>query len=167
MKSRVVIGAVAGSYGVRGWVKVRSFTDPPQNILRYQPWWLEGKGLTRACEVLQGKPQGHGFVVAAVQGIETPEEAQLLKGCQVTVDRACFPPPAAGEYYQVDLLGLTVRNLDGCVLGTVNEVFETGANDVLVVSGERERLIPFVQPDTVRSVDLDGGLIEVDWDEDF
>lgn len=167
MERRVVIGAVSGSYGVRGWIKVRSFTEPPENILSYQPWWLEGRGGDQAFRVLAGKPHGGGLVVAAVEGIGTPEQAQALKGLQISVDRACFPPPAPGEYYQVDLLGMTVRNLDGCVLGRVTDVMATGANDVLIVQGERERLIPFLQPETVRAVDLASRLIEVDWDEDF
>lgn len=164
---RIIIGAVSGSYGVKGWIKVRSFTDPPENILTYEPWWLENKGSSQCWQVRAGKVHGPGAVVVELAGLDTPEQAQALKGLQVAVDRDRFPPPAPGEYYQVDLLGLTVRNLKGCVFGKVTEVMPTGANDVLIVDGERERLIPFVQPDTIRSVDLQSGVIEVDWDEEF
>lgn len=164
---RIVVGAVSGSYGIKGWIKVRSSTDPPENILSYQPWWLEGRGTSQCREVVAGNLQGADIVVAALQGISTPEEARALKGLTIAVDRDCFPQPAAGEYYQVDLLDLSVRNLAGCELGSVKEIMATGANDVLVVRGERERLIPFLQPDIIRSVDLRAGVIEVDWDEDF
>ena len=164
---RVVIGAVTGSFGVKGWVKVRSFTDPPENILSYLPWRLEGPGRCTDCQVRSGNLHGHDVVVVAMEGVSTREEAQALKGLQVVVDRGCFPPPAPGEYYRVDLLGVTVRNLQGRVLGSVKDVMSTGANDVLVVLGERERLIPFVQPQIIREIDLQSGFIEVDWDETF
>jgi 16S rRNA processing protein RimM len=165
--SRVVVGSVTGSFGVKGWIKVLSFTDPPENILRYRPWWLDGHGESQSWQVISGHGHGKGLVVAALEGVNSPEQARELRGLAVTVNRDQFPPAAAGEYYQVDLIGLTVRNLNGVVMGVVRDIMQTGANDVLIVEGQRERLIPFVQPDTVRSVDLAAREIEVDWDEDF
>jgi 16S rRNA processing protein RimM len=162
---KVLVGTISGSYGVRGWVRVRSFTDPPANILRYQPWYLERSGELRPLRV-EGKPHGD-HVIAAVPGIDNPEEASSLRGTSILVDREQFPPPADGEYYWVDLIGLVVTNLEGMDFGIVRDVMATGANDVLIVKGGRERLIPFVIGKTVHSVDLDSGHIVVDWGEDY
>lgn len=162
----VIVGEISGSYGVKGWVKVRSYTDPPENILRYRPWMLEQGGRPLPYQMIGGKPY-RGGVIAALENIESPERARELRGATIMVDRAQFPPAGAGEYYRVDLIGTTVRNLEGRVLGLVRDVMTTGANDVLVVQGERERLIPFVLGHTVKTVDLQAAEILVDWDEDF
>lgn len=162
----VIVGEIGGSYGVRGWVKIRSYTDPPENILRYRPWYLERQNEPVEYRVLEGKPHGGG-IVAMLQGVLSPEAARELRGARIFVDRAQFPPTEPGEFYWVDLLGLTVRNLEGRVLGVVKDLMATGANDVLIVQGEHERLIPFVKEHTVRTVDLETGEILVDWDEDF
>jgi 16S rRNA processing protein RimM len=162
----VTVGEVRGSYGVRGWVKVHSYTAPPENILQYGPWVLEGQDFSCEYAIVEGHLHGR-TVIAALEGVTTPEEAQSLRGARVLVDRARFPPTVPGEFYRVDLLGLTVRCLDGGVLGVVKDLLETGANDVLVVEGERERLVPFVQGRTVTKVDLEAGEILVDWDRDF
>lgn len=162
----VLVGEISGSYGVRGWVRVRSYTDPPENILRYRPWFLEHQGHKIECHLVDGK-QHAGSVVALLQGVSSPEQARELRGARILVDRAAFPPPEGGTFYWVDLIGLTVRNLDGQDLGKVADVIATGANDVLVVRGERERLIPFVRDYTIRAVDLEAAEILVDWDAVF
>lgn len=163
---RVIVGEVGGSYGVRGWVKVRSHTDPPGNILHYRPWYLQLHEEPREFRVLEAKPH-QGGVIAALEGVGTPEQARELCGARILVDRAQFRPTEPDEFYWVDLIGLSVRNLDGQTLGSVTDLLATGANDVLIVQGERERLIPFVQEHTVRRVDLEAGEILVDWDADF
>lgn len=163
---RVIVGEVCGSYGVRGWIKVRSHTDPLENILDYRPWYLVRQDEPREYRLLEGKTH-QGVVLAALEGIGTPEQARELRGARILVDRAQFGPTAPGEFYWVDLLGLKVRNLEGLALGVVKDIMATGANDVLIVQGERERLIPFLQPRTVHRVDLDEGEILVDWDADF
>ena len=101
------------------------------------------------------------------EGVDDRDAAEALRGTEVWVPRAVLPPPAPGEYYWVDLEGLRVVNAEGVALGTVSHLFSTAANDVLVVQGERERMIPFVQPDFIRSVDFDAGVVTVDWDADF
>jgi 16S rRNA processing protein RimM len=93
--------------------------------------------------------------------------AEALRGTEILVPREALPPPAPGEYYWVDLEGLRVVNVDGTDFGTVSHLFSTGANDVLVARGDRERLIPFVDPDYVRSVDFEAGVVTVDWDPEF
>ena len=162
----VIVGEVRGSYGVRGWIKIHSYTEPRENILHYGPWLLERQDFSREYAIVEGKLHGQNVIVA-LAGVETPEDARGLRGAKILVERAKFPPADPGEFYWVDLLGLTVRNSEGRILGAVKDLLETGANDVLVVDGERERLIPFVQGRTVTKVDVDAGEIVVDWDEDY
>lgn len=162
----MIVGEMSGSYGVQGWVKVRSYTDPPANILRYRPWVLDHGGVSVEYQLIDGKPHAGG-IIAFLAGISSPEQARELRGAKIRVDRDQFPPAAPGEHYWVDLIGLTVRNLEGRVLGIVGDLMATGANDVLVVQGDRERLVPFVKDRTVRSIDLEAGEILVDWDEEF
>lgn len=162
----VVVGSVRGSFGVKGWIKIHSYTDRPESILDYAPWTLELSGSSRQYALLDGRLHGDA-VIALLDGVATPEDAQALRGARIVVDRTCFPEASPGEFYRIDLLGCEVRNLAGKALGTVREVMETGANDVLVLRGERERLVPFVQGAVVKSVDLPQREILVDWDEEF
>ena len=106
-------------------------------------------------------------LVAVFPDVADRDAAEALRGTEVYVPRSELPPPRPGEYYWVDLEGLRVVNLAGVEFGTVSHLFSTGANDVLVAHGERERMIPFLQPDYIRSVDFDAGLVTVDWDADF
>jgi 16S rRNA processing protein RimM len=161
-----VVGQIAGAFGVRGWVKTISYTAPRGNIFGYSPWILERGGVERRLEPLEGREHGD-TVVVRLEGIATREEAETLKGLSVAVARDRLPPLEAGEYYRIDLIGLRVRNLEGTDFGTIADVLETGANDVLLIRGDRERLVPFVQGEFVKSVDLDDALIVVDWDADF
>lgn len=163
---KVVVGTVRGSYGVRGWVRVQSYTDPRRNILNYQPWYLVCHDTQQEHRLLAGRVQGDK-IVALLEGITDPEQARDLRGVDILVDRDAFPEPTEGEFYWVDLIGLRVRNLDQIDLGIVRDLMATGANDVLIVSGDRERLIPFVQGRTVLRVDLEAGEILVDWDAEF
>lgn len=147
-------------------MKVRSFTDPAANALEYQPWYLR-KGHKWFCaEVIDGQARDK-LVVVQVSGITEREDALAWVGAEVVIDRNQLPKPEPGEYYWTDLVGLTVVTADGTELGVVERLMETGANDVLVVRGDRERLIPFVTPDVVKDVDLASGRLTVDWDPDF
>jgi 16S rRNA processing protein RimM len=162
----VIVGEVASAYGVKGWVKIHSHTEPPGNILRYAPWVLAGKDGAKEYKVLSGRVQG-AFVLARLEGVDDRDQALKLKACQVMVSKDCFPPAEPGHYYWADLEGLRVVNLDGVELGAVAEMMATGANDVMVVAGERERLIPFVIGQFVKEIKLDEGVMLVDWDADF
>ena len=163
----IVIGRISGLYGVRGWVKVFSHTQPRDNILAYATWYLKRQGAWAVSELETGRVQGKG-VVAKLKGCDDRDAAALLMGCDIAIRREQLPKAAPGEYYWAELTGLEVVNLEGVGLGVVDHLLETGANDVLVVlkDGE-ERLIPFVQGPFVKKVDLDEGLITVDWDPDF
>ena len=163
----IQVGKVHGAFGVRGEVKLESFTEPRSAIFRYQPWVLrDARGVERECEGAKGRETPKG-VVATVPGIDDRDAAEAARGLDVFVPRDALPPPRPGEYYWVDLEGLRVRNLEGVDFGTVSHLFSTGANDVLVARGERERMIPFLEPDYIRSVDFDAGVVTVDWDADF
>jgi 16S rRNA processing protein RimM len=151
---------------VRGWVRVFSYTQPRENILHYRPWHLKLGGDWREYELAEARQHGKG-VVARLSGCEDRDAARLLMDVEIGVRRDQLPAARGDEYYWADLQGLEVRTLGGDLLGRVNYLLETGANDVLVVQGERERLIPFVAGQVVRAVDLDRGEIRVDWDKDF
>ena len=163
----ITVGRLHGAFGVRGEVKLESFTDPHRAIAKYLPWTLrDARGVERACEGVRVREGGKGLI-ATMPGIEDKDAADALRGTDVLVPRSALPPPEPGEYYWVDLEGLRVVNLEGADFGVVSHLFSTGANDVLVAQGERERMIPFVQPDYIRSVDFAAGVITGDWDADF
>lgn len=163
---RVTMGRVAGLHGVRGWLKVLSYTRPPENILAYAKWQLVSASGCRVLAVTAGRAQG-GRVLAQLENVSDRDQAATLVGADIAVMRAELPATEDGEYYWSDLEGLIVRNLAGQTLGTVTRLFATGANDVMVVSGERERLLPFVHGSVVKEVDLKRGEIRVDWDAEF
>ena len=164
---RILVGEIMGAFGVRGEVKIRSHTEPETAIFKYQPWLLRDvRGNERALEGVRGRSGAKG-VVAQLPGVEDRDTSEALRGTEIYVPREALPPPKPGEYYWIDLEGLRVETVDGVDLGILDHVFATGANDVLSVRGDRERLIPFIQPDVVTKVDFDAGVITVDWDPDF
>jgi 16S rRNA processing protein RimM len=163
---RILLGRVHGAFGVRGELKLESFTEPARAIFGYQPWILRHAGQEREVTGVSGREAAKGLV-ARMPGIEDRDGAEALRGAEVFVPRSALPPPAPGEFYWVDLEGLWVRNVEGVDFGTVSHLFSTGVNDVLVARGDRERMIPFLRPDYVVDVDFDAGLVTVDWDPDF
>lgn len=166
-RERVILGRIAGVYGVRGWVKVFSETKPRENIFNYSPWQINLNGAWQSVEVVEGKPHGKGLI-AQLTSYDDREQARQLVGAEIAVDKEQLPAAEEGEYYWADLVGLKVVTLDGMELGRVDHLLETGANDVLVVvESERERLIPFVQGQYIHQVDLQAGVIRVDWDPEF
>ena len=149
-------GRVAGSYGVRGWLRV--VVDEPELLAAAPVWWIGGEART----VQESRPHS-GTLLAKLAGLENPEQAQKLKGKAVEIPR---PVPGEGSYYWTDLVGLEVVNGQGEILGVVKRMFSNGAHDVMELSGERERLLPWVPP-VVRKVDLQRKRIEVDWQADW
>lgn len=161
----VTMGRIVAPYGIKGWIKIQPFTQQQQGLLDYPQWQVGQDGEWRLRTVELAKVHG-ATVVAKLEGIADREQAAALQGLRIAVSRDDFPEPAANEFYWADLVGLNVVNADGVALGSVARVFETGANDVLVVEGERERLLPFIAP-VIRQVDISGGMIIVDWDADY
>ena len=160
----VALGYISAVHGIKGWVKVHSWTRPMEAILDYQPWLL-GED-SKSVKIVDGRKQGKGLA-ALLPGYEDREQAANLVGQQIFVEREQLPPAEKDEYYWSDLIGLKVHTTTGVVLGRVDRLMETGANDVLVIQGDREHLVPFIQGQYVKRVDLEDGLIEVDWDPEF
>lgn len=162
----LIMGRITGPYGVKGWVRVISYTEQSADLLSYGPWHLYRGGSWQARAVLEGRVHGKGLVVRLA---DCPDRvcAESLAGTDIGVYRTQLPESAPDEYYWSDLLGMRVVTQEGRDLGTVDHLLETGANDVLVVRGERERLIPFIQGTVIMAVDLTAGEIRVDWDPDF
>lgn len=156
---------------MRGWVKVYSYTDPPENLLKYSRWQVGRDGDWLSMRLVEGRVHGKGLVALLAPGEDEPIEdrdaAAELMGRDIAVTRDQLPPLAEGRYYWADLIGLRVINRDGVELGTVERMMDTGAHGVLVVAGDRERLIPLVIGEIVDEVDLDAGRIVVDWAADF
>ena len=161
----VVLGRISGLFGVRGWVKVYSYTEPREAVLEYDRWLLSGKSGWQEATVAEGQRHGK-TVIARLDGYVDRDQAASLIGTEIGVPREWLPETGQGEYYWSDLEGLRVVHRDGSELGTVAHLLETGANDVMVVKGEKERLIPFVIDKVILDVDLEKGEIEVDWEWD-
>ena len=163
-QKEIALGYISAVHGIKGWVKVNSWTRPMEAILQYQPWLLgeDRKPVT----IVDGRKQGKG-IAALLPGFEDREQAVSLVGLQIFVGRDQMPDTDEDEYYWSDLEGLEVKTTNGELLGRVERLIETGANDVLVIRGNREHLVPFIQGQYVTRVDLEDGTIEVDWDPEF
>ncbi len=165
-QQHINVGRISGVFGIKGWVKVFSFTDARENILNYSPWLLKKDSETRVVNVIDGNLQGKA-VVAQLDGVSDRDQAASLMGWDIFINPDQLPKVAKNEYYWSDLVGLAVETNFGIQLGTVDGLLETGANDVVIVKGERERAIPFLQGKTIINIDLDAGKMIVDWDPDF
>lgn len=165
---RVRVGRIVGLSGVRGEVKLESWTDPRTRIFDYEPWLLStAPGSETEMRGVRGRTQGKGLV-ASLPGVEDRDQAEAWVGSEILVPREALPEPDDDEFYWVDLEGLEVVTTQGVPLGRVKHLFATGANDVMVVGGgDRERLVPFVRGTYVHEIDFDGGRIVVDWDPAF
>ncbi len=162
----VTLGRISGLYGVKGWVKVHSHTSPLTNILDYTNWYLDIDGSWQVFQLQTGRAHGKG-IVAKLVDVDDRDQAASLVHMDIAVTRDQLPDTDKGGYYWTDLEGLMVRTIDGLDLGRLDRLFETGSNDVMVVEGERKRLIPYIDVDVVKSVDLAAGVITVDWDPEF
>ena len=165
-QSFIELGKISGVFGVSGWVKVFSWTDPREGIVEYSPWMVFHQGQWKEMQVLAGQRQGK-MVVAKLAGVEDRDQALMLNGAVIAVPGERLKKLNQGQYYWRQLEGLQVINASGVELGRVAHLMETGANDVLVVQGDRERLIPYTPGHAVQKVDLAAGIIHVDWDPDF
>jgi 16S rRNA processing protein RimM len=160
----VVLGRVGAPFGVQGWLKVQSYTDPVEGVVDYPAWELHrGSSLGRRA-VLEWKRAGSGLAVR-LEGIDSLEAARALTGAEVRVERAELPPTAPGEHYWHDLIGLDAFSPAGVPLGRVAGILDLPAHPVLVLGGERERLVPLVQ-ERLAGVDLDAGRLTLDWHPD-
>ena len=167
----LVIGRIVGVHGVRGWVRVHSYTEPEENLLGYANLKLGREPQWQAIEFDAGRRHGKRLI-AHIAGIDDRNAAEGLQGMDIVMAAASLPSLAEGEFYWHQLPGFEVYAA-GQLLGCVARLIATGANDVFVVRpcegsiDERERLIPWIKGDVVKSVDITGAAIEVDWDVEF
>lgn len=161
----LVVGAVGRPFGVRGWVHVRSFTNPPENLVDYRPWLLSNDGVD---EPISARVELRGEdIVATWDGLEDRTAAAGLSGALIKIPADRLPAPSPDEVYWHDLKGLDVVDAEGARLGVVDDMMATGAHDVMVVkAGDRQHLIPFVRQ-YVASVDVAAGTVVVDWQPEW
>jgi 16S rRNA processing protein RimM len=162
----VVMGYISGAFGIQGWVSLVADTQYADSLLDYQTWWLGRDGQWSAYQLADSHVQPKKLG-AKLQGVDDRDVAFSLKGCQIAIPRSLMPEPEEGEYYWADLIGLEVVNVQNERLGVIDKLFETGANDVIVVKdGVEERLVPFVSH-VVLEVSLEARVMRVDWGLDF
>lgn len=162
------MGRISGLYGVRGWVRVFSYTEPREALLDYKEWLVGGPGTWTPVDVAEARTHGK-MLVARLAGTDDRDAAAAWVGADIAVPRDRLPETEEGEYYWSDLEGLEVRHRDGRVLGRVSRMFATGAHDVMEIRAagqDREILVPFVPGEFVLAVDLARGIIDVDWEWD-
>lgn len=168
----MVLGKITAVYGVKGWVKIYSFTDPMENIFTYQPWQLKVGDTFKTLKVETGKVHGKGLVAKLV-GVDDRNVAQGFCGYEIVVDSSQLPELEEGEYYWNQLKNLLVYTESDQLLGKVSHLIETGANDVLVVKAtkdsidQQERLLPYLPDQVIKKIDLETGTMRVDWDPEF
>ena len=162
----VTLGRVNGLLGVKGWLKIYSYTDPRDSIVGFSTWVLRTGNDEQTVELEDGRKHGR-TVVVKLKAIDDRDQAEALVGADIAVERDALAPCGPGEYYWTDLEGSTVVTAQGESLGRLDHLFETGGHDVMVVIGDRRRLIPFVQEKVVREVRLEQHIIVVDWDPTF
>ncbi len=159
------MGRISAPFGLKGWVKVRPFTEQTDCLFQYPKWWLAAANGWDGLNVEETALHGDELLVR-FGGVHDRDRAAKLKGREVAIPREQMPAPQDGEFYWSDLVGLDVENTQGHFLGRVERLFESGANPVLVVAGERERLLPYIE-NVVKGVDLDAGKLLVDWELDY
>jgi 16S rRNA processing protein RimM len=159
------MGRIAAPFGVKGWVKVQTFSEDPGTLMDFESWRV-GRGEQQTLYTVEAIQDHSNTLVAKLVGIDDRDAAYALRGQEISVAKRDLPPPEENEFYWSDLIGLKAVNREGVELGRVDSLLETGAQDVLVIKGKREHLIPFIAA-FVGKVDVAGGTIEVDWGEDY
>ena len=161
---KIIIGRFGKTYGIKGWLRVISFTDPPENILEYSDLQLENKNTWGPITITEYKLHS-GQIIVKAKGYDDPETAKTLTNRKIAIERKQLPAIEQDEYYWTDLEGLTVIDQHDHELGKIDHLFATGANDVLVIRGDKEYLLPYID-DVVKMVDLANAQMIVDWEED-
>ena len=162
------MGQFGSPHGIKGWLRVRSFTSPPENLLTFDPWWTRelSSGTWRPIRRLAEEPHGKGFRVQ-LDACDDRTTAQIYTNLTIAIPRCQLPEIEKGTYYWDDLLGFQVTNTMGACLGKIEHFMETSAHDIVVVYGERRHLIPYVMGRYILNVDVAHKTMTVDWDPDF
>lgn len=167
----VIIGKIGKTFGIKGLLKVNSYTVPAENIINYQILYLKNKKTTGSDDWQEVPIESfivqHKNILVKILGCDSIENAAPYTNALLAINRQQLPKLSSANYYWTDLEGLKVINQNDIALGKVDHLFATASNDVLVVKDDkRERLIPFIK-DVVIKVDMENGLLIVDWDADF
>lgn len=172
-EEQIILGKVGAVYGIKGWLKIHSFTDDPQAIFDYSPWVITLGGKKQTVTVTEWRKHSSSLI-AKFADINDRTDAQLRTGAEIVVESDVLPELPDGEFYWRDLIGMDVVNTQGYSFGKVTDIMETGSNDVLVVKanpndgfGKKERLIPYIDEQVIHNVSLDSKQIDVDWDPGF
>lgn len=170
--NQIVVGKFGAVYGIKGWLKIHSYTDDPEGVFLYKPWHVEYQGRQQEIQVTEYRRHSKTWI-AKVEGFDIREDAQALVGLEISVSDDLLPELDDGVYWR-DLMGCQVKTTTGYDLGVVADMMETGSNDVLVVKsnptdafGKKERLIPYLDQQVIIRVDIANKFIEVDWDPGF
>ena len=168
MKSgnKILVGKISNPHGIKGWVKVISFTDPIENILSYKKWTISDNETEKTYCLEDSRIQGNKIVIK-LEGVNNRDDADLLKNLQIEINRSDLPKLEENSYYWEDLVDFNVIDIKGNPVGKVDSLFRTGSNDVLVIINEtKERLlVPFIMEEVIKYVDLAKELISIDWAE--
>ncbi|HBY86489.1 MAG TPA: ribosome maturation factor RimM [Colwellia sp.] len=172
-EEQIILGKVGAVYGIKGWLKIHSFTDETEAILDYFPWSLKLGNKTQTVEITDWRKHNKVLIVK-VAGIDDRDEAQAFVGSEILTNEAALPELSEDDFYWRDLIGMSVVTNKGYDLGVVTDMMETGANDVLVVKAnlndgfsKKERLIPYLFEQVIESVSIENKQICVDWDPGF
>lgn len=167
----VIVGKIGAPYGVKGWVKINSYTEQLEGIFDYSPWLLGDE--LKAITVDHWRTHNKG-VIAKLVGVESRDDAEAIKNLEISIKAEQLPQLADDEFYWRDLVGMQVVTENGYDLGVVKDMFETGANDVMLVKarsndafGQKERMLPYLYDQVVKQVDRQAKIITVDWDPGF
>lgn len=163
--AKVIVGQFGAAYGVRGWIHVKSYTEQPLHIVDYPEWWVNCRGEWRRVVVTEHKAHQHDLVVK-LKNCDDRDQARVYTNLMIAVSRQSLPNLPDHEFYWTDLIGMNVLNLQGQILGQIDHLLKTGANDVLVIKGEYPCLLPYTDH-VVKSIDLENKILRVDWDLDY
>ncbi len=172
-EKEVILGKVGAVYGIKGWLKVHSFTGDPEAILDYFPWSLKLGNKIQSVEITDWRKHNNGLIVK-IAHVDDRDGAQAFVGSEILTNETSLPELLGNDFYWRDLIGMSVVTTNGYDLGTVSDMMETGANDVLVVKAnlndgfsKKERLVPYLFEQVIKSVSLENKQICVDWDPGF
>ena len=162
---KLLVGKINGFFGLQGWVKLLSFTEPRKNILTYHPWYFLEDGQYKEVEVTNGREQSK-TIVAHIKNVDNRDQSQKFIGQDIYIDKEQLPQLKPGEYYWYEMIGFEVVNQNNEKLGIVDYFVETGSNNVLVTKGKKEHWIPYIEPFLI-STNPETKQITVDWDQNF
>lgn len=163
----IIVGKIGAPYGVKGWLKIFSISHRPENLMKYQQWYIKSsKDQWSKLEIAEKKRHDKHLIIS-IAGINDVDSATAYTNKEIAIKLEQLPKLNKNEYYWADLEGLTVVTKEGIKLGTIDFLMETGSNDVIVVVGKKRRLIPFIREQVVLEIDLDKKIMVVNWDPEF